>query len=194
MAIPVVGDALPKRGNRASQKAGILLLSLFGWRIVGSVPNVAKAVIIAAPHTSNWDFVLGMVAMFAVGIQVSWLGKHTFFRWPAASFLRWLGGIPVDRRSSHGVVTQIVAEFKQRDTFILGIAPEGTRKKVRQWKTGFYHIAYGANVPIVPIAFDYGRKVVSIGPAMLPGGDITVDMSFIQSFYQGVAGRNPHQF
>jgi 1-acyl-sn-glycerol-3-phosphate acyltransferase len=194
LQVPPLGEAVPKRGNRFSRALGRALLAAFGWRIAGDVPNLPKLVLIAAPHTSNWDFPLAMAVIFAIGIHVSWMGKHTFVNGPLSPLLRWLGGIPVDRRGAQGVVGQMVDVFNQREQFVLGLAPEGTRKKVTAWKTGFYHIAVGAGVPIVPVTFDYGRRLVRIGAPLYPTGDITADMVHIEAFYQGVVGKNPHQF
>lgn len=169
------------------------LLTLFGWRFEGELPNLPKLVVIAAPHTSNWDFPLGMAIIFALGVRLSWMGKHTFIRGPMGRVLRWMGGIAIDRTAPHGVVEQIVAEFDRREKFILGLAPEGTRRRVPEWKTGFYFIAQGADVPIIPIAFDYRCKVIGIGQPIYPSGNLTADMEQIKLFYRGVVGKNPHQ-
>ena len=193
MKIPTPGDAIPRRGNVLTKAIARFWLFVFGWRFEGNLPNVAKAVVIAAPHTSNWDFLLGMAVIFAVGADIKWLGKHTFVGGPFAAVLRWLGGIPVDRRGSQGVVGQTVAEFARRDKLLLGLAPEGTRKKVERWKMGFYHIALGAGAPILPVYFDYGRKVVGFGHLVIPSGDVAADMEKIGSVYEGVIGRNPEQ-
>lgn len=191
--IPVPGDAIPRRGNMLTKAIARFWLFVFGWRFEGDLPNVAKAVVIAAPHTSNWDFLLAMAVIFAVGVDIKWLGKHTFVGGPFGGILRWLGGIAVDRRGSQGLVGQTVAEFARRDKLLLGLAPEGTRKKVERWKMGFYHIAQGAGMPILPVYFDYGRKVVGFGPLVEPSGDAAADMERIRFVYEGVVGRNPEQ-
>lgn len=193
MNAPALGDAVPKRGNFVTKAIARLLLFAFGWRFEGTVPNVAKAVAIAAPHTSGWDFLLGMAVVFAAGADIKWMGKHTFVRGPLSGVLRWLGGIPVDRRAPQGLVERSVAEFERRDKLILGLAPEGTRKKVERWKMGFYRIAEGAGVPILPVYFDYGRKVIGFGPLVMPSGDVAADLEKIGSVYEGVVGRNPKQ-
>jgi 1-acyl-sn-glycerol-3-phosphate acyltransferase len=165
-----------------------------GWRIEVDVPNLPKAVLVGAPHTSNWDFVLTLVTLFALSVKISWMAKHTFFRWPFNGLLEWLGGVPIDRTiQSDGIVNQTIKAFNSRDKFVIAIMPEGTRTKVRRWKTGFYHIAQGAKVPIVLVRFDYGRKVMGIGPTIEPSGDITVDMAQIQSFFAAIKGKNPYQ-
>lgn len=191
--IPTPDDTIPKRGNFLTKAIARFWLFVFGWRFEGDLPNVAKAVVIAAPHTSNWDFLLGMAVIFAVGVDIKWLGKHTFVRGPLSGILRWLGGIPVDRSVPQGMVGQTIAEFARRDKLLLGLAPEGTRKKVDRWKMGFYHIAQGAGVPILPVYFDYGRKVVGFSPLVIPSGDGAADMAKIGSVYEGVIGRNPEQ-
>jgi 1-acyl-sn-glycerol-3-phosphate acyltransferase len=194
MKIPVAGDQVPKRGNAFSRFIGRSVLWILGWRIEGEIPNVPKFVAIAAPHTSNWDFIVGMAAILALGISANWLGKHTIFRRPLAALLRQLGGIPVDRSSHQGIVDQIVKLFHDKAQMILGLSPEGTRGKVDQWKTGFYYIATEAGVPIVLIAFDYSRKVFQIGPAFLPTGDLQKDMECIRAFYSNAKGKYPQLF
>ncbi len=164
-----------------------------GWSVEGTAPSPRKFVLIAAPHTSNWDFVYFIGGTRALNIEPSFMGKKSLFRWPFERMMRDMGGIPVDRSSSHNFVDQMIAEFKQRDEFMLTIAPEGTRGKVRQWKTGFYHIAMGANVPMVCGMMDYARKVVGLGPAVWPSGDYDKDMAKLASFYSTCTPKYPHQ-
>jgi 1-acyl-sn-glycerol-3-phosphate acyltransferase len=190
----IIGDALPRRGNRLSQWIARSLMSIFGWRIEADIPNLSKAVLVGAPHTSNWDFVLTLLTQFALSVKISWMAKHTFFRWPYKGVLEWLGGVPIDRTNkSDGVVDQIVMEINRRDKFIIAIMPEGTRSKTGRWKTGFYHIAQGANVPMVMVRFDYGRKVLGIGPTIEPAGDIKADIAKIRAIFTGIEGKNPLQ-
>jgi 1-acyl-sn-glycerol-3-phosphate acyltransferase len=165
------------------------VLRLLGWRIEGNLPDVSKAVVIVAPHTTNWDFIVGIAAKFALGLQASWLGKHTLFRAPFGGLMRWLGGLPVDRSRPHDVVAQSVEQFAARDRLVLGISPEGTRKPVPRWRTGFYHIAAGAQVPIVPVAFDWSRRTLDIGPTVLPGGDMDADLAALDAFFAPARGR-----
>jgi 1-acyl-sn-glycerol-3-phosphate acyltransferase len=188
---PALGDALPRRGNGLSRALGAGLLRVFGWRIEGTLPDEPRLLGIGAPHTSNWDFVFSIAAMLALGLRANWIGKHTLFRWPLGGLMRWLGGIPVDRTRSRGFVEQVVGMFNSRDALLLGIAPEGTRKKVDRWKTGFYHIAHGAGVPILPIYWDYGRKVLGFGPPITPTGDLKADLERIYAFYARIHGRHP---
>src|SRR4051812_2938322 len=149
----------PRRGTPLTRGLARRLLALAGWKVEGAFPNEPRFVVIVAPHTSNWDFVVGVLAMFAVGVHLSFLGKHTLFRFPAGPFLRWLGGEPIDRSTRQGTVEVAIDRFRIRPRWIMAVTPEGTRSRVEQWKTGFHQIAAGANVPIVPVSFDYRRKV-----------------------------------
>ena len=154
-----------------------------GWTVEGTAPSPRKFVVIAAPHTSNWDFVYFLGAADALNLKLSFMGKESLFRWPFAKAMRELGGVPVDRSQSHNVVEAMIAEFARRDEFMLTIAPEGTRGKAGKWKTGFYHIAVGAKVPMVLGLMDYQRKVVGLGPAIMPSGDNEADMVELGKFY-----------
>jgi 1-acyl-sn-glycerol-3-phosphate acyltransferase len=187
--IAPLGDAVPRRGSWVTETLGRALLATLGWRVTGAFPNAPKMVLIGAPHTSNWDFVVGLAAAFTIRLGFSWVGKHLLFRPPVHWFLRWLGGIPVDRTASHGFVQQMVDEFDRRSQFLLAIAPEGTRKAVERWKTGFYHIAAGAGVPIVLVTFDKARRAVHVGPTVTPTGDLDADMGRILSVYADRLGR-----
>ncbi|MBL0311289.1 MAG: lysophospholipid acyltransferase family protein [Holophagaceae bacterium] len=167
---------------------GRTYLRLSGWRIEGNFPADAKYVVIVAPHTSNWDFTLGVAVVFAVELRVSWLGKHSIFKPPFKKFLRWMGGIPVDRSASHGVVGECVRAFEAAPTLMLALAPEGTRKGVSQWKTGFYLIAEKAGVPIMPVGFDYQEHVVRLKPLFKPSGNLEQDLPIIQAMFSDVHG------
>lgn len=162
-----------------------------GWRIEGEIPNRSKMVLIAAPHTSNWDFIVGIAAKLALELQVLWLGKHTLFVPPLGTLLRALGGIPVDRSTSNDVVGGIVEEFSRREKLVIGIAPEGTRKRVERWRTGFYHIAHTAHAPIVPVALNWGARAVQIGAPFDTTGDVDRDLAELQRRFAGVRGRRP---
>lgn len=192
--VPELGELVPQRGNAVSKAIARFLLRLFGWRLQGDIPNIARCVLIGAPHTSNWDFPLAVLMIFSLGLRLSWLGKHTFVDGVFKPVLHWLGGIPVDRRAPQGLVAQIVAEFGRQEQLFLGISPEGTRSKVRQWKTGFYRIAEGANVPILSFTLDYGRKVIQYGNLFLPTGDIEADMIILKGYFDGIVGKNPNNY
>jgi 1-acyl-sn-glycerol-3-phosphate acyltransferase len=162
-----------------------------GWSEERIIPAERKFVIIAAPHTSNWDFLYFLGLADKLDLPLSFMGKEKLFRWPFARFMRDLGGIPVDRSKSNNMVDQMVAEFKARDTFMLTIAPEGTRGKVRQWKTGFYHIALGAGVPLVCGLMDYAKKRGGLGPAIWPTGDYEKDMAKVSEYYRQCTPKYP---
>jgi 1-acyl-sn-glycerol-3-phosphate acyltransferase len=185
----MLGDAVPQRGNSISRVACRWLFRLLGWRFEGNLPDVPKAVIIVVPHTSNWDFVIGVVAMFALGVRVSFLAKHTLFWFPLGVVMQWLGGVRVDRSSASGVVEQITGEFSRSRQLVLVVAPEGTRGQVRRWKTGFYRIAKAAGVSIVPASFDYARRIVRFGAPLAPTGDFESDQNRLEEFFVEVTGR-----
>ncbi len=187
---PTLPDAVPQRSDPLSRAFGRVVLRLLGWRITGEVPDRPKFVVIVAPHRSNWDFVVGLAVRFALGIDASWIGKHTLFRGPWAGLLRRWGGIPVDRRSPHDTVATVVDLFAKSDRMVLAVAPEGTRKRGSEWKTGFWHIAHGADVPILPIAFDWTDRTVRLMPIVHPR-DLEQDMRNIRALYAGVRGRYP---
>jgi len=168
-------------------------LNVFKWRCEGLLPNFPKCVMIAAPHTSNWDFPITMFIAFALRAKVYWMGKESLFRKPFGSIMRWLGGIPIDRSRANNVVAATIDVFNTHDDLIIIIPPEGTRGKVSYWKTGFYHIAAGAGVPIVLGFLDYRRKAGGIGPSVMPTGDIEKDMATICSFYAGVTAKYPEK-
>ncbi len=189
-----IGDQLPKRGNWLTRATGRTLLWLFGWRIEGKMPNLAKCVIIGAPHTSNWDFPLAMAAIYGLGINISWLGKHTFVDGPLRPLWIRMGGVSVDRHAATGTVGQAIAQFNGRSQFLLGILPEGTRKKTDGLKLGFYYIAKSAKVPILPLTLDYGRKVVAIMPLIEPVEDVEFVLAQVEAVYKDVVGKKPKKF
>ena len=168
---------------------GKTFLKVLGWRLEGSLPNVPKYVFIAAPHTSNWDFLIFLAVTFAFRMRCIWMGKQSLFRPPFGVLFTWLGGIPIDRSSSQSVVGQAVQAFQSREEIIMGISPGGTRKKTDHWKKGFYYVALGANVPLVFGFADYGRKVAGFGPTFMPTGDIQADMEIIRDFYKDIKGK-----
>jgi 1-acyl-sn-glycerol-3-phosphate acyltransferase len=170
------------------------ILALFGWRLTGSLPAAPKYVIIAAPHTSNWDFILALLIAASFKLRINFMMKDELFRPPWGWFFRSLGGIPINRRSNNKVVDQMVQRFAERERLALVIPPEGTRSKVAKWKTGFYYIARGAGVPILLAYVDFARKQAGFGPLVATTGDIEADMATIRTFYAGMAGRYPEQF
>jgi 1-acyl-sn-glycerol-3-phosphate acyltransferase len=164
-------------------------LRIAGWEIKGHPPQAKKYVVIAYPHTSNWDFPLGVAISIMYRLKVYWLGKDSLFKGPAGSIMKWLGGISIDRSDAHDVVQQTIDAFNESDSLIIAVAPEGTRSQVKKWKTGFYHIATGANVPIVLGYFDYSKKQAGILECFMPSGDIDQDMAAIKTAYEGVIGK-----
>ena len=169
------------------------ILRLAGWRIEGTVPDLPKYVVIAAPHTSNWDFVIMLFAVMATRVPIHWLGKHTLFRKPFGSLFRWLGGIAIDRSKAGNAVAQMVEAFNDNDRFVLAIPPEGSRSQVDRWKSGFYYVAKGANVPLLLASLDYSKKVAGIGKVFYPTDDAEADTERIRAFYATVTGKFPQK-
>jgi 1-acyl-sn-glycerol-3-phosphate acyltransferase len=169
----------------------LIFFRLAGWKEEGQRPDMPKYVIIAAPHTSNWDFVYTMCLAFILKIKPLVMMKGEWFRWPLGFFFRWLGALPVDRAKSQNIVAQSIEAFSAHPHMVMVVPPSGTRKQVTYWKTGFYHIAQGAGVPIVMGYLDYRRKAGGIGPILHPTGNIHADMAVIRAFYTDVAGKNP---
>lgn len=189
--LPAIGNHLPRRFSWILSNVGSLILLLFGWRFKGNLPNLPKCVVIFAPHTSNWDFVFGMATIFALQVNAEWLGKHTIFKWPFESLTRWIGGIPVDRRSSYAMVDQMIQEFSERKQLLLVLAPEGTRSEAQRWKSGFYHIANGSQTPIMMAFLDYGTHCISFSRLIYPSGDYEADLAQIQALSSKHSGKRP---
>jgi 1-acyl-sn-glycerol-3-phosphate acyltransferase len=164
-----------------------------GWRSQGSIRHLKKCVLIAAPHTSNWDLFYTLLVAFDLKTSIYWMGKDAIFKKPFGSTMKWLGGIPIDRSGSHNVVEQSIRMFAQNDTMILTVPPSGTRSRVTYWKTGFYHIADGAGVPIALGFLDYRLRTGGIGPCIRTTGDMEADMKAISSFYADISGKYPSQ-
>lgn len=166
------------------------IMRLAGWRVQGKLPDIPKFVLVGAPHTSNWDFVLFLGVIFTLRANVRFMGKAEIFRSPIGAFFRYCGGVPVDRKKSTGLVDQMVQVCNESERFILTIAPEGTRHHVTEWKRGFYHIAKGARIPIVIAVVDGRHKTVRIGQMFHPTEDMEADMKTIQGFFAGIVGIN----
>ncbi len=167
------------------------ILKTLGWRVINELPDVKKYMLIAAPHTSNWDFPLGLLVKFSQKLKLNYLGKGALFDSPFGWFFRALGGIPVYRKKKLNMVDQMVEQFKQRQQMILAMSPEGTRSYLEFWKSGFYHIAHKAGVPIAMGTLDFGNRMVRLGNAFMPTGDIHKDMKIIRKFFEGVQGKKP---
>lgn len=176
------------------QRIATALLRLTGWAPEGKLPDVPKAVVIAAPHTSNWDGYYIILMGFALGVKFAWIGKDSLFRWPLGGLLRRLNGIPIDRSGNLDLVAQLAREFERRDELLLAIAPEGTRGLRPFWRSGFYHIARTAKVPIVMGYLDYGRKRGGLGPILHPSGDPIADMEQLRAFYSTITPKIPQNY
>ncbi|MGA9572994.1 MAG: lysophospholipid acyltransferase family protein [Lysobacterales bacterium] len=169
------------------------ILEKLGWSLDVELPDIDKYVAIAAPHTSNWDFPLGILTVWAISVKVSWLGKHSLFRWPYGWYFRAIGGVPVRRDSGQNYIQQMTELFNNSEHLVLALAPEGTRSKTDHWKTGFHTIARAANVPILMGYFDYPNKQVGIGGMFYPTDDIEADFKTIRDFYKDRRGKNPEK-
>jgi len=171
---------------------GSLFLRVAGWKVEGGLSEGAPvAVVIGAPHTSAWDGLFLVALSWAIGVHLSWLAKHSMFRWPCEGFLRSLGAVPIVRGARGGAVEQVAAQLRAAEAMYLAIAPAGTRCKTDHWKSGFYQMATLAGVPIVCGYVDYGRRVGGLGEAWMPSGEVRADMDRIRAFYEGVQGENP---
>jgi 1-acyl-sn-glycerol-3-phosphate acyltransferase len=182
-----------RKKRRASQRLARWLLSLRGWQVDAQLPPADSYVIIAAPHTSNWDFPIGILAKWALGLRFNWLGKHSLFSPPHGWLFRALGGIPVYRHQRQNLSEQLAAYFQAHPGTILALTPEGTRSRTSHWKSGFYHIARQAGVPVALGHLDYGRKRVGVGGWLELTGDREQDMQQIAAYYADITGKHPEQ-
>lgn len=171
-----------------------LFLKLTGWKVVGEVPENEKFVLIAAPHTSNWDLPYLLACAFALRVNVYWMGKSQIFSPPFKSLMKWMGGIPVDRSRTNNLVEHTAEIMNAHEKIVITVPPEGTRSKTKHWKTGFYHIARIADVPIVMGYLDYEKKQGGLGPVLHPSGDIESDMQTVKQFYASVKGKYPSHY
>ncbi|NGY03649.1 1-acyl-sn-glycerol-3-phosphate acyltransferase [Solimonas terrae] len=189
-----IGAAVPRRRSRLLRAIGYGVLRVFGWRIDVCMPNEPKLVVIAAPHTSNWDFVFGMATILALDLDLHWFAKHSLFSGIWGRPLRAIGGIPIDRSAPGGVVRQTAQAFENKNQLIIGLAPEGTRARVAQWKRGFYHLAMSAQVPVLIAWIDYRTKTVGADLVFRPTGDWDADMQPVFARYRRVGARKPENF
>ena len=172
-------------------RLSLWILNSLGWTIQADLPDIKKYIVIAAPHTSNWDFPLGIMAAKAIHLKSHWMGKHTLFRWPYGWYFRAIGGTPVHREQGKNYIGQMADLFARSDKLILALAPEGTRSKKDHWKTGFHYIARAANIPVLMAYLDYENKRVGTGGLFYPGDDIEADFNHIRQFYKDKRGKNP---
>lgn len=170
------------------------LLGVCGWKLAGTFPNLPKLVFVAAPHSSWWDGLWGLMFKAAIGLDASFMAKKELFFWPLGWLLRRMGGIPIERSAAHGVVEQMVARFEERERIWLGIAAEGTRKSVTKWKSGFWQIAHEAKVPVFTVYFHYPEKTIGLGPVFQLSDDREADIARIREFYRPWQGKRRGAF
>ena len=169
-----------------------MLWKLWGWKLKGSWPEaVKKAIVIVIPHTSNWDFPVGLLARRIMKKDIKFVGKSSLFKWPFGRIFKALGGYPVDRSKSNNFVDSIVEIFDSKEEFLVCIAPEGTRAKPERLKTGFWFIAKGGDIPIIPVSFDWPSKTVEIGRPIFPSDSLEADLQLLKEHYSGILGKNP---
>lgn len=168
-------------------------MKLGGWKVSGTPPNEPRMIVIAAPHTSNWDLIYMLAAAYTLGFSINWLGKDSLFKSPLGPVLRHFGGMPVDRSKPNQLTTQLARDINARPTCTLAVPPEGTRGFTDHWKSGFYWIAYEAQIPILLSYLDWSTRQCGVGPAIMPSGNVSADMDQIREFYAGMKGRFPEQ-
>jgi 1-acyl-sn-glycerol-3-phosphate acyltransferase len=193
--VPVLPPSVPTRGNALTRILATAALRLAGWRFGGEpFPDAQKCVLIIAPHTSNWDFMVGVGAMYALGLRGAFLAKDSLFGFPLGMVMRFLGGFPVDRTAKSDVVTQTVELIGRSERITVVLAPEGTRKLTPRWRSGFYWIAQKARIPILPVTFDFGTKTIRIFPLFQPTGDQDGDIARIRALFRPEMARFPEKF
>ncbi len=191
LGLPTVPACIPTAHRPFGQRLGAFVLRTMGWKVVGEVPEYPKAIYAVAPHTSNWDFVIGVAVMLSMNLKLKFLGKDAIFVWPFKGLLESIGGIPINRNKNHGVVEQIVKQFEQNDSLILALSPEGTRSRTKEWKTGFLAIANQANVPVVTMSFHFDKKEFRFGQASFISDDIPQELARIKSCFSDACAKNP---
>ncbi|MFM7659606.1 MAG: lysophospholipid acyltransferase family protein [Betaproteobacteria bacterium] len=192
MKLPIIPERAPRRGGRLMRLSGRIGLKLLGWRVEGEFPNHPKLVVAGAPHSTNWDFPVAMSTVFALNLRIRFMAKESLFRGAAGPIMRWFGGLSVDRSQASDVVDQVVDYIERSDTFWLCIAPEGTRKKVERFRTGFLRIAHAANIPILLLAFDRPNKVIQLGPLWYPSSDTEADRIAIEKWFEPYQAGRKH--
>ena len=192
--MPIVPEPPPRvvrGGNAFSRWFGRGMLRLLGWRVIGGLPDREKLLVIAAPHTSNWDWVIALLALWAMGLRMNYLIKDTACWWPAGVFVRATGGMPVNRAEPAGIADSVAQRLLAADRISMVITPEGTRSRVDKWKTGFLRIAQIAQMPVVQVSWDYPTRTVQLGPEATLTGDTEVDIAAIRAHFRQFSGRNP---
>ena len=192
--IPEMGPNVSRAHGRLAAAVGRFMMGIRGWHVEGGIPDIPKMILIVAPHTSNWDFLTGLWVKLAMHMGARFVGKHTLFRWPMGVFMRFLGGVPVDRSAAANFVDETARVLCDAERMTLVIAPEGTRRRTDRFKSGFYRIAMATGVPIVLAGFDYPRKVVFFGPPIHPTGDYEKDLAEIQSHFNASMALKPENY
>jgi len=192
--VPDLPPATPTWGTSTSRALGRALLWLLRWRVACPIPNIPKVVAVVAPHTCGWDVIIGLATILALGIRVRVLVKRQTLRWPFGRIGAWLGGIPVDRDAPEGVVAQAADAFRNADRLYLALAPEGTRRKVERWKTGFHRIARAADVPLVAVWIDYRTRRIGIGLPRRASNDLEADLAWLKSHFTAEMARHPERY
>jgi 1-acyl-sn-glycerol-3-phosphate acyltransferase len=192
--IPEMGPNVQRAHGPFAAALGRFMMGIRGWHVEGGIPDIPKMVLIVAPHTSNWDFLTGLWVKLALRMGARFVGKHTLFRWPMGVFMRWLGGVPVDRSAATGFAEATARVLREAERMTLVIAPEGTRRRTDRWKSGFYRIAMATGAPILLAGFDYPRKVIFFGPLVHPTGDYEKDLAEIQSHYKASMALKPENY
>ena len=191
-------DAVPEhlraKRNRFSRWLGFSVLKLMGWNIKGVIPNLKRFIVIGAPHTSNWDFILAMAFILGLNLRLRWMAKHTIFKPGIRWLMMWLGGIPTDRTNPKLIVENVAKIAKKERGVIIGLTPEGTRKKVIKWKTGFLRLAKTLDCPILMIGLDFPSRMIVVGALFHPTGDNDADLAFIRNYYSQFEGKYSDQF
>ena len=182
---------------RALQFLGKLVLSIFGWKVKGSISedfSNQKLVVIVAPHTSNWDGIFGVATVAGLDAKITFIGKHTAFKYGLGAFLRYMGGIPVDRSKPGGIIRDAIDQIKKIDGSLIAMSPEGTRSKVKEWKTGFLRIAKELNTNIIPASLDFAKKEILLGKAFVPSGNNEEDIRALKEYYSVFTAKHPEKY
>lgn len=185
-----LGSEIPQKGNAFTAALGRMVFKLMGWKFEGDIPNQPQMIIAVAPHSSNLDFIVAMAAVLSLRLHVSYLAKHTLFKFPLGGLMSALGGIPVNRNSSQGLVGKMVEQFETHPQLVLGIAPEGTRGKAKRWKKGFAVIAQATNVPVLPALLDYKTKCIRFEPLITDVSDVDKTIESMQAYAKLASPKN----
>lgn len=194
MNIPIIGTLVPQTSSILRKIVGRTILFLHRWQIKGSVHNTSKFMFAIAPHTSYWDFISSIGTMLSMGLKSQWFIADVFCWWPIGYLMRWLGGLPIDRTTRHDIVSKMITKYKEEEELLLSIYPEGTTHKTEKWKTGFWHIAKGAGVPIQLVGLDYKKRATVFGPILELSENIESDIKIIQRYYKDIAPKCPEKF